>query len=178
MSHIGKKTIQIPENVLIILKNNKIIISGKYGSLEKPFFLGLNLIIENNQCNIVCQNNTKIVCSLQGLMRTLIQNMILGVNQQICKSLILKGVGYKFQLDNNYLLIHIGYTNVIKVLINNNINLILESSTKLIIKGIDKEYVGFFASKIRSIRPPEPYKGKGILYFEEKIKRKIGKANK
>jgi large subunit ribosomal protein L6 len=111
-------------------------------------------------------------------MRALIQNMVNGVDQPYSKTLIAEGVGYKFQIEKTTLILNIGFTHPVKFLIPSDINVKIESNTKISISGIDKEKVGFFASEVRSIRPPEPYKGKGIFYEGEKIIRKAGKTRK
>ena len=113
-----------------------------------------------------------------GLTRALIQNMIIGVNAKFSKILVAEGVGYKFQLDKQRLILNMGYTHPIEFIIPSDLEIKAESPTKIIISGIDKEKVGFLAAKIREIRPPEPYKGKGIMYEGEKILRKAGKSGK
>lgn len=111
-------------------------------------------------------------------MRALIQNMIIGVNDLFTKVLIAEGVGYKFQIDKNSLVLNMGYSHPIEFAIPTDLKIKLESPTKIAISGIDKEQVGFLAAKIRAVRPPEPYKGKGIMYEGEKILRKAGKSGK
>ena len=111
-------------------------------------------------------------------MRALIQNMVKGVDQQFSKVLIAEGVGYKFQIEKTNLIVNVVYSHPIQFAIPSDLSIKVESITKISISGIDKERVGFFASQIRSTRPPEPYKGKGILYEGEKILRKAGKTGK
>ena len=111
-------------------------------------------------------------------MRTLIANMIKGVNEKFTKILIMEGIGYKFQLEKNYLITYVGFTYINKFFIPFNIKVILNSNTKISLSSINKEKLGLFASKIRAVRAPEPYKGKGILYEGEIIKRKVGKKGK
>ena len=176
MSHIGKKSIIIPNDVFITLKDNKIIVQGKYGILQRKLLNNIKLNIENNIINLIFTEtlNTKF----HGLMRTLIANMITGVNEKFYKTLIIEGIGYKFQLENNYLITYVGFTYINKFFIPFNIKVILSSNTKISLSSINKEKLGLFAAKIRAVRPPEPYKGKGILYEGEIIKRKIGKKGK
>lgn len=178
MSHIGKKLIEIPIDVYIEIINNTINIKGKYGILTRNIFNMLSVNIIDNKIKIIPNNNLKSTNAYFGLMRTLIQNMITGVSQQFYKILIMEGVGYKFQYINNILNIYVGFTNSINIIIPEDIKIILNSATKITLSGIDKEKVGFFAAKIHNIKPPEPYKGKGILYENEKIQRKIGKKGK
>jgi large subunit ribosomal protein L6 len=178
MSRIGKKIIEIPHDVLVTLNNEKITIKGKFGTLERCLNPLIAVTIENNQILIKRFNETKQSREFHGLLRALIQNMVQGVNQKFFKNLIAEGVGYKFQLEKNKLIINAGFSHPMEFLIPNDLEIKLESNTKISISGIDKEKVGFFASEVRSVRPPEPYKGKGLLYEGEKIIRKAGKSGK
>ena len=127
---------------------------------------------------IICTNETKACRSYHGLIRALVQNMITGVSEKFTKILVAEGIGYKFGIDKNNLILNMGYTHPIEFSIPNDLQIQTESPTRLSISGIDKEKVGFLASKIREVRPPEPYKGKGIRYEGEKILRKAGKSGK
>jgi len=178
MSRIGKKPIDIPEGVFVEIKEEKIFIKGKHGNFQKHFSNLLECLIENNKLVLKRINDTKKSREYHGLMRALIQNMITGVDQEFSKILIAEGVGYKFQIEKTNLIVNVGYSHPIEFLIPTDLKIKLESNTKISITGIDKEKVGFFASQIRSTRPPEPYKGKGILYEGEKIIRKAGKTGK
>jgi large subunit ribosomal protein L6 len=178
MSRIGKKVIDIPQDVKVTLHENKIIVKGKHGSLERDYSNILNVEINENKVSITRQNDTKQVKSYHGLIRSLIQNMVIGVDQKFLKTLIAEGVGYKFQVEKTNLILNVGFSHPVEFNIPSDISVKLESPTKVVISGIDKEKVGFLASKIRDIRPPEPYKGKGILYDGEKILRKAGKTGK
>jgi large subunit ribosomal protein L6 len=178
MSRIGKKVIDIPKDVTITLKENKISVKGKHGTLERDYSNVLNVEINENKLAITRQDDTKKVKSYHGLIRALIQNMVIGVNEKFIKTLIAEGVGYKFQVEKTNLILSVGFSHPVEFIIPSDISVKLESPTKILISGIDKEKVGFLASKIRDIRPPEPYKGKGILYDGEKIVRKAGKTGK
>ena len=178
MSHIGKKIINIPADVYITYENNNIIITGKYGSLQQELFKEISILIKDQQIYLSKKVDTKLAAKFYGLQRTLIQNMILGVSKKFSKGLILEGIGYKFQIEKPFLLLNVGFTNPSKFLITADITVELESSTKILISSINKEHLGLFAASIRAIRPPEPYKGKGILYSNEIIKRKVGKKGK
>jgi len=178
MSRIGKKAVEIPKDVSITLEDKKILVKGKFGKLEKTISHLISISIENNEISFKRLNDTKEARELHGLMRALIQNMVIGVNQKFSKNLIAEGVGYKFQVEKGKLNISAGYSHPIEFVIPTDLELKLESSTKISISGVDKEKVGFFASQIRAIRPPEPYKGKGLLYEGEKIIRKAGKSGK
>jgi large subunit ribosomal protein L6 len=179
MSHIGKKLINIPSNVTVsILSNNIITIKGKFGLLKKKIFKDFIIVLDSNLIIIKKNKETKFLNKLYGLTRTIIENMIIGVNQKFFKKLIIEGVGYKFQITNNYLLIFAGFSYINKLLIPSNINITLESPTKIILSSINKEKLGLYISKIKSIKSTEPYKGKGILEDGEIIKRKIIKKGK
>lgn len=178
MSRIGKKAIEIPKDVSIEIEKEKIVVKGKNGSLERPISNLLNLLLEENKLILKRVDETKKAKEYHGLMRALVQNMVQGVSQKFSKTLIAEGVGYKFQLDKANLIVNVGYSHPIEFLIPLDLNIKVESPTKICISGIDKERVGFFASQVRSTRPPEPYKGKGILYDGEKILRKAGKTGK
>jgi len=178
MSRIGKKVIDIPKDVTVTLNANKIIVKGKHGILERDYSNVLNVEINEDKLAITRQDDTKKVKSYHGLIRALVQNMITGVNEKFIKTLIAEGVGYKFQVDKTSLILSVGFSHPVEFSIPPDISVKLESPTRILISGIDKEKVGFLASKIRDIRPPEPYKGKGILYDGEKIVRKAGKTGK
>lgn len=178
MSHIGNKIIKIPKLINIEIDNNLLKIKGQFGIEELLIPNNLNIIINNNEINIVKIDNSKKTHSYQGLYRSLIQNIIIGVNNKFNKILYIKGTGYKFKIEKNILEINIGFSHLIKLVIPKNLEIKLESSNKLIISGINKEKVNFFASKIYKLKPPEPYKGKGIIYEGQKIKTKIGKTGK
>ena len=178
MSRIGKKPITIPKDVTIVLENEKILVKGKHGNLEQKYSNILSISIENNQIIITRSDDNQQSKEYHGLIRALIQNMVTGVNKPYSKTLIAEGVGYKFQTEKTNLILNVGFTHPVKFDIPTELEVKLESNTKISILGINKEKVGFFASQIRSIKPPEPYKGKGILYEGEKIIRKAGKTGK
>jgi large subunit ribosomal protein L6 len=178
MSRIGKKAILLPKNVNIALEHNKIIIKGKHGTLERNYSDLISIEIENEKIILVRKNDEKATRAYHGLMRALIQNMVTGVDQKFSKVLIAEGVGYKFQIDKTNLILNVGFTHPVEFVIPVDISVKVEGATKLELTGIDCEKVGFFAAKIRDMRPPEPYKGKGILYQGEKIIRKAGKTGK
>jgi len=179
MSRIGKKAIEIPQDVKITVENKIVTVKGKFGSLEKTF-VNPFILIHINEKRLVLerQNEEKKTREYHGLMRALIQNMVEGVSTQFTKILIAEGVGYKFQLEGKNLLVTVGYAHPISFFIPPEITLKLESPTKISLTGTDKEKVGFLASEIRATRPPEPYKGKGVMYEGEIIRRKAGKTGK
>ena len=179
MSRIGKKPIDIPKDVTITCLDTKITVKGKHGILEQDVSSNtLNIKQENNKLIISRNEDTKKLREYHGLIRALVQNMVTGVTEKFTKTLIAEGVGYKFQVDKTNLILNMGYTHPVEFSIPKDLTIKLESPTKISISGIDKEKVGFLAAKVRDIRPPEPYKGKGILYEGEKIIRKAGKTGK
>jgi large subunit ribosomal protein L6 len=178
MSRIGKKAIDVPKDVLITLNQDKVIVKGKHGTLERMFGTNLNVKVDENKIVLTRNDETKKTREYHGLMRALIQNMVTGVTEKFSKTLIAEGVGYKFQIDKTNLIVNVGYTHPIEFPISKELLVKLETPTKITISGIDKEQVGFLAAQIRDTRPPEPYKGKGILYDGEKIRRKAGKTGK
>jgi len=179
MSRVGKKIISVPKDVTIDITGNKISVKGKYGVLERVVDNDIVTInFETNTLSIICIQTSKKANAYHGLMRALIQNMVTGVSEQFTKTLIAQGVGYKFQVDNKQLVVNAGYSHPVNVEIPEGLTMKTESPTKLLITGIDKEKVGFIAAKVHDIRPPEPYKGKGLMYEGEKIIRKAGKTGK
>jgi large subunit ribosomal protein L6 len=178
MSRIGKKVIDIPNDVLLTITDDKIIVKGKYGVLEQSLLQLLNFEIVNNKLSITRINDAKKTREYHGLIRALIQNMVLGVTKKFSKTLIAEGVGYKFQIDKKILIVNVGYTHPIQFEIPDDLEIKLESPVKISVIGINKEKVGFLTAKIRDTRPPEPYKGKGLLYDGEIIRRKAGKTGK
>ena len=178
MSNIGKQPISIPEgvNVNIDTKLGSINVKGKNGEL----FLEYNTIIEisekDNIINVVRKSDNRNNRELHGLYRALINNMILGVSEGFSKELNFVGVGYGVEKKDQFLLINAGFSHPVYIQIPDGINIDLPNNTTLIIKGANKQNVGDFAARIRKIRKPEPYKGKGIKYSDEYIKRKAGKT--
>jgi large subunit ribosomal protein L6 len=178
MSRIGKKAIDIPKDVSIKMENGNVIVKGKHGILEQNVLNILNVNQEENKLVITRNNDAKQTRAYHGLIRALLQNMVKGVTEKFSKTLIAEGVGYKFQVDKNKLVVNAGFTHPVEFAIPEDLAIKVESPIKISITGIDKEKVGFLASKIHDVRPPEPYKGKGILYDGEKIIRKAGKTGK
>ena len=178
MSRIGKLPIVIPETVKTDFKNNQLTVNGKFGTLTMvlPEFIDLNQ--ENQILKIDLKKKTKKVRALHGLYRTLINNMIVGVSEQFDLTLVLEGVGYRAVLQGNEIVLSLGYSHPVKIPIPETISVEVVKNTTINLKSCNKELLGLFASNIRSWRQPEPYKGKGILYKNEKIIRKAGKSAK
>jgi large subunit ribosomal protein L6 len=180
MSRIGKKYINVPENVSIELKGQKISINGPKGNLSRilPSFICCTINHEEKKVFLEKAQETKLAQALYGLSRTLVNNMITGVSVGFNKRLQIAGVGYRAQLDGKDLILNIGYSHPVRMITPQTLSVNIESPTSLVISGIEKELVGEFAAKVRAVRPPEPYKGKGISYEGEIIRRKAGKTGK
>ena len=178
MSRIGKLPIKIPENVDIISNNSEITVKGKFGTLQKEIPEILEIQQKNDILSVNLKTKTRTGRALHGLYRTLINNMVTGVSQQFKRTLNLIGVGYRASVQNEFIILNLGYSHPIKLLIPEGITVDIVQNTTLNLKGCDKESLGLFASNIRSWRPPEPYKGKGIIYEGEIVKRKAGKSGK
>jgi large subunit ribosomal protein L6 len=178
MSRIGKLPISIPENVDINYNESEIRVKGKFGTLNLKIPTTIHIKQDNDILHISSKNKTRKARSLHGLYRTLINNMIIGVTQQFKLTLMLKGVGYRASVQNNEIVLNLGYSHPIKIPIPNDISVEVLQNTTINLKSFNKELLGLFASKIRAWRSPEPYKGKGILYKGEQIIRKAGKSAK
>lgn len=179
MSRIGKMPITIPAGVEIKLSaGNNISVKGAKGILERKLADDMNIAIEENQIIVTRPSDLKKHRALHGLTRTLIANMVTGVTEGYAKVLEINGVGYRAAKTGNKLVLTLGYSHPVEMIDPEGIESILEGQNKITVKGIDKEKVGQFAAEIRTKRPPEPYKGKGIKYADEKIRRKVGKTGK
>jgi len=178
MSRIGKLAINIPSGVNISYMDKKITVKGKFGELIRTIPDGLDIEQNDNNLKVNKQIITRTNNALQGLYRTLINNMVIGVSEQFKLTLNLQGVGYRAAVQNENIVLNLGYSHPIKMLIPDDISVEVNQNTVINLKGCDKETLGLFAANIRSWRPPEPYKGKGILYQGEIINRKAGKSGK
>lgn len=177
MSRIGVLPIIIPEGVKINQENNNLIIQGDKGSLALTINPQISLTFDNNKITLQRKNNSKIAKSLHGLTQRLISNMVMGVKNGFEKKLEIKGVGYRAQMQGEKLQINIGYSHPVEMEAPAGIKFTLEKNI-ITVSGISKQLVGQTAAKIRAIRKPEPYKGKGIRYLGEFVKLKAGKAGK
>jgi len=178
MSRIGKLPIKIPTTVDINVTNNNVVVKGKFGTLERT--IPEVIRVEQTDGNLIVgvTNETRANKALHGLYRTLINNMLVGVSEQFLITLELKGVGYRASVQAKSLVLNLGYSHPVNIDIPDGVEVEVVQNTTLNIKACDKEQLGLFAAKVRSWRPPEPYKGKGILYKGEKILRKAGKSGK
>jgi large subunit ribosomal protein L6 len=176
LSRIGKKPITIPKNVTVSIKDNNVQVKGPKGQLATNFHPNITLEIKDGELTTARENDLKENRALHGLTRALIQNMILGVSEGYKKILDIVGVGYRAEMKGQNLFINIGYSHPIYFMPPEGITLETPTQTQIVISGIDKQLVGAVAAKIRSFRQPEPYKGKGIKYSTEIIRRKAGKT--
>lgn len=175
MSRIGKKPIAIPSGVKVALKENDISVQGPKGSLNRTLTDRVNVVVEADRILVQSQASGT---ALQGLTRSLVANMVDGVTKGFEKVLEINGVGYRAELKGNMLNLALGFSHPIEYPLPEGISAEVEKQTKVTVRGIDKELVGATAAKIRSFRAPEPYKGKGIKYADERIFRKAGKTGK
>ena len=178
MSRIGNKPITVPENVEVKLDGNKITVKGPKGTLEKELHPNMKITLENNVITVTRPNDEPQNRSLHGLTRTLINNMINGVCNEYKRELEINGVGYRAQKKGNNLVMNLGYSHPVEMEAPEGITFDVPNPNQIIVRGIDKELVGQTAAVVRTKRPPEVYRGKGIKYAEEHIRRKEGKAGK
>lgn len=178
MSRIGRKPIVIPAGVEVKIDGETVKVTGPKGTLTQKVHSGLGLKIEGNELLVSRPADDRVNRSLHGLTRTLINNMVVGVTEGFKKELEIAGVGYRAQKNGNELVLNVGYSNPVRILDTDLITTEVPNPTRIVVNGIDKQAVGQFAAEIRRVRPPEPYKGKGIHYVGEYIIRKEGKAGK
>lgn len=176
MSRIGKLPVIIPDGVKVDLNDHVLVVKGPKGELTKEFHPEIGLKIEDNQVIVTRPNDNKKYRALHGLTRALVNNMVVGVTTGFQKGLQLVGVGYRAQMQGKKLVLQVGYSHPVEFEAVENIEIEVPEQTKIIIKGIDKQQVGALAAKVRAVREPEPYKGKGIRYEGEFIKLKAGKT--
>ena len=179
MSRIGKMPIAVPAGVTVdIAENNKVTVKGPKGTLERVLPSEMTIKLEGSEIVVARPNDLKKMKSLHGLTRTLIFNMIVGVTDGYEKVLEVNGVGYRAAKKGKVLTLSLGYSHPVEMEDPEGIETVLDGQNKIIVKGIDKEKVGQYAAEIREKRAPEPYKGKGIKYADEVIRRKVGKTGK
>ena len=179
MSRIGRMPIAIPAGVTVeVAENNKVTVKGPKGTLERVLPAEIEIKVEGAEVIVSRPNDLKKMKSLHGLTRTLINNMVVGVNTGYEKKLEVNGVGYRASKSGNKLTLNLGYSHPVEMIDPAGIEAVVEGQNIIIVKGIDKEKVGQYAAEIRDKRRPEPYKGKGIKYADETIRRKVGKTGK
>jgi len=178
MSRIGIRPIDIPAGVDITVDDGLVTVKGPKGQLEQQVNPRMELSRDNGQFTVSRPNDERVFRQLHGLTRTLIANMVIGVTAGYRKDLEIQGVGYRAAMDGQTLVLNVGFSHPVRVDPPDGISFALESPTRLGVVGIDKQLVGEQAARLRRIRPPEPYKGKGIRYQGEHVRRKAGKAGK
>ena len=179
MSRIGRLPVEIPAGVEVtVAENNVVTVKGPKGTLIESLPVEMDIKVENNQVVVTRPNDLKKMKSLHGLTRTLIANMVTGVTKGYEKVLEINGVGYRAQKQGKKLILSLGYSHPVEIEDPEGLESVLDGQNKITIKGIDKQKVGQYAAEIREKRKPEPYKGKGIKYADEVIRRKVGKTGK
>ena len=178
MSRIGKLPITVPDTVDVNYTNSEITVKGKFGTLQNQIPETISITAEGNQLSVSLNDNKKDSRALHGLYRTLINNMVIGVSEQFDLTLVLKGVGYRAAVQGKEIVLNLGYSHPVKMEIPSEVSVEVVQNTTINLKSCNKELLGQFAANIRAWRLPEPYKGKGILYKDERIIRKAGKSGK
>ncbi len=178
MSRIGKLPVAIPAGVKVSLAGTKMTVQGPKGTLSQELHERMSIAVETDQIIVARPSDAKEDTALHGLTRALINNMVVGVTTGFQRDLEINGVGYRAEISGKVLTLSLGYSHPVVYELPEGISVEVEKQTKLSVKGIDKQLVGSAAAKIRSFRKPEPYKGKGVKYADERILRKAGKAGK
>lgn len=176
MSRIGRKPINIPAGVEVTVNGSEVTVKGPKGTLDQTFNPKMAIAVEGSEILVTRPDDEKESRSLHGLTRTLIHNMVVGVTEGFSKTLEVQGVGYRVQKQGKDLVMNLGYSHQVVVSEIPGITIEVPSPNKIVITGPDKQLVGQFAAEVREKRPPEPYKGKGIKYVDEVVRRKEGKA--
>jgi large subunit ribosomal protein L6 len=176
MSRIGKLPISVPQGVKVEIQGTYIKVSGAKGVLERTIRPEIELKLDNDLLVCTPKGTSKRVMAFWGLTRSLVNNMITGVAQGFSKKLMVEGVGYRANVQESLLTLNVGYSSPVEYPLPQGISAIVDKDNSITLQGIDKELLGLTAAQIRSIRKPEPYKGKGIRYVDEHIVRKVGKA--
>ncbi|MCF7931684.1 MAG: 50S ribosomal protein L6 [Acholeplasmataceae bacterium] len=179
MSRIGNKTIQVPASVQITIQpDNFVIVKGPKGALEFGFNQRLSITLEGSELKVARPNNDIFMRKIHGTTRALLQNMVTGVTDGFKKNLEIRGVGYRATVQGQLVVLNMGYSHPVELPIPEEVQVTVTKNVNVLIEGIDKQVVGEFAAKIRSVRKPEPYLGKGIRYVDEYVPRKAGKTAK
>ena len=176
MSRVGKKPIPIPDKTKITFADSLLTVTGEKGTLSQAINPAIGLKIKDGVMNVTMVSEDRNSRALQGLTRSLAANMITGVNQGFERKLEINGIGYRAELSGKQIVLHVGYSNPVAFNLPEGINAAVAKNNNIILSGIDKQKIGLAAAAIRKIRPPEPYKGKGIRYKDEYVRRKAGKT--
>jgi len=178
VSRIGNKVVVLPQGVEVKQNGNEITVKGPKGELTRTFSEDIKMNIEGNEVTFTRPNDSKEMKTIHGTTRAIFHNMVVGVSEGFQKALELIGVGYRAQLQGSKLVLNVGYSHPVEITAPAGITFEVPSNTQVVVKGISKEAVGEIAANIRGVRPPEPYKGKGIRYVGEYVRRKEGKTGK
>jgi large subunit ribosomal protein L6 len=176
MSRIGRAPITVPDKVEIDISDRTVKVKGPKGELSVPLGRGVEVRQEDAELIVERQSNTPDHRAMHGLTRSLIQNAVTGVTDGFAKTLVIQGVGYRGSLQGQDINLQVGYSHPVTIRPREGIEFEMPNPTTIVVRGIDKQRVGQMAAEIRQVRPPEPYKGKGIRYSDEQIRRKVGKA--
>ncbi|MEE4314323.1 MAG: 50S ribosomal protein L6 [Desulfofustis sp.] len=176
MSRIGKMPIPVPAGVTVEIKGQDISVSGKKGTLNRTVHPEVSLVLDDGAILVDGKQESRNISAFRGLTRSLVNNMVVGVAEGFKKVLVVEGVGYRASMAGNNLSLSVGYSNPVEFALPEGVTGNVEGNTKIVLESIDKEALGLTAAKIRAIRKPEPYKGKGIRYEDERIVRKAGKT--
>ena len=176
MSKVGKLPVAIPAGVTVNVANGTISVKGPKGELKQSFHDEIDIKVEGTEVVLTTKNNTKQTNAYHGLYRSLINNMVKGVTDGFTKTLVITGVGYRAEVKGKELVMNLGYSSDYIAIIPDGLTVVATPDGKLTVTGIDKQSVGEFCSQVRKLRKPEPYKGKGIRYDNEVIRRKVGKT--
>ena len=175
MSRVGNSAIAIPSGVTVSQQDGVVVVKGKNGELSAPLHSEVELVVADDVAIVKLRRKTKLSQSLWGTMRATINNMVVGVGEGFTRKLEINGVGYRAAMQGNKLLLSLGYSHPVEMDVPAGLTVAVENNTQINISGADKQLLGQFASEVRSKRPPEPFKGKGVKYAEEHIVRKEGK---
>ena len=177
MSRIGIRPVQIPQGVKVNITPTNVTVEGPKGKLSQEYIPEVEIVVADGVVTVARKNDSKQAKAFHGLYRNLVNNMVIGVSQGFKKTLVINGVGYRAEVQGNFLVMSLGYSNDFMVMIPQGLSVTIEANgQKVLIAGADFALLGKFASEVRSLRRPEPYKGKGIRYEDEKIRRKVGKT--
>jgi len=177
MSRIGIRPVQIPQGVKVTVTPTTVTVEGPKGKLSQVYIPEVEIVVADNVATFTRKNDSKQAKAYHGLYRNLVNNMVIGVSQGFKKTLVINGVGYRAEVQGNFLVMSLGFSSDFMVVIPHGLTATVEANgQKVLVSGADRALLGKFASEVRSLRKPEPYKGKGIRYEDEKIRRKVGKT--
>jgi large subunit ribosomal protein L6 len=176
MSRVGKLPVAIPQGVTVEVKGSVVSVKGPKGALTQDYRPEVTISVADEKVVVDRMDDSKQAKSMHGLYRNLVNNMVIGVSEGFKKVLLINGVGYRAEVQGQILVLNLGYSNPVEYPIPEDLSIVCDGPTKITIEGIDKQRVGQTSAEVRSIRPPEPYKGKGVRYEDEHVRRKVGKA--